>query len=302
MENGKGLFKKYVVTKADGSPVDPKAVYFVLRLDTDETARGAAYHYLTRTRDLKLAHQLIDLLHPFTEASLIAHGEGVLAAEEKKVEEKKRGKRVSIETPEDFEKLLENYERTCRHLENLLCSSPLAKTSTLNLSNSKRRIFDKLNEIYSKLHWENSKRKAITCQAFHCQSNTEVSCEAEEIKIDHSGHCAQCVPYSEEQVEEELRTGQHRSVRIVGQEKKKFRGESGVVEAERWFGHGHPVPDGCVEHLDGLYVETDFGTVKINEGDWVITNSKGERHTCIHDTFIEVYEPIESPKNEEKGD
>jgi len=37
-----GLFKKYVITKADGSPVDPEAVYFVLRLDTDPHAEKAA--------------------------------------------------------------------------------------------------------------------------------------------------------------------------------------------------------------------------------------------------------------------
>lgn len=41
----KGLFKKYIITKADGSPVDPDAVYFVLRLDTDPHAERAAEAY-----------------------------------------------------------------------------------------------------------------------------------------------------------------------------------------------------------------------------------------------------------------
>ena len=29
----KGLIKKYIISKADGTPVDPKAKYFVLRYD-----------------------------------------------------------------------------------------------------------------------------------------------------------------------------------------------------------------------------------------------------------------------------
>ena len=40
-----GLFRKYVITKADGSPVDPAAKYFVLRMDTDRAACIAAQAY-----------------------------------------------------------------------------------------------------------------------------------------------------------------------------------------------------------------------------------------------------------------
>lgn len=32
-----GLFNKYIVTKTDGSRVDPEAEYFVLRLDMNDT-------------------------------------------------------------------------------------------------------------------------------------------------------------------------------------------------------------------------------------------------------------------------
>ena len=39
------LYGKYIVSKADGSPVDPDAFYFVLRLDTDPAARIAIVHY-----------------------------------------------------------------------------------------------------------------------------------------------------------------------------------------------------------------------------------------------------------------
>jgi len=43
-----GLYNKYIITKADGTPVDPNADYFVLRLDTDSNARGALRNYANR--------------------------------------------------------------------------------------------------------------------------------------------------------------------------------------------------------------------------------------------------------------
>lgn len=39
------LYNKYIVTKTDGSPVDPDAQYFVLRIDTDPAARHAVLQY-----------------------------------------------------------------------------------------------------------------------------------------------------------------------------------------------------------------------------------------------------------------
>ena len=39
------LESKYIVTRADGSPIDPTADYFLLRLDSDLAARKAALHY-----------------------------------------------------------------------------------------------------------------------------------------------------------------------------------------------------------------------------------------------------------------
>lgn len=39
------LFSKYHITKNDGSPVDPNAQYFVLRIDTDSAARAAVMVY-----------------------------------------------------------------------------------------------------------------------------------------------------------------------------------------------------------------------------------------------------------------
>lgn len=40
-----GLYGKYIISKADGSPVDQGADYFVLRLDKDPIARRAALEY-----------------------------------------------------------------------------------------------------------------------------------------------------------------------------------------------------------------------------------------------------------------
>jgi hypothetical protein len=39
-DNPDGLHRRYNVTKADGSPTDPKAVYFVLRLDWGGSDHG----------------------------------------------------------------------------------------------------------------------------------------------------------------------------------------------------------------------------------------------------------------------
>lgn len=41
----KGYYRKYVISKIDGSPIDPEADYFVLRVDSDQDAREAAKHY-----------------------------------------------------------------------------------------------------------------------------------------------------------------------------------------------------------------------------------------------------------------
>lgn len=45
MSDQKGLFRKYTITKADGSPTDRDAEYFVLRLDKDKHARKAVMAY-----------------------------------------------------------------------------------------------------------------------------------------------------------------------------------------------------------------------------------------------------------------
>ena len=60
----RGIYGKYLVEKSDGSPVDPKAIYFTLRLDTDPHARAAvrAYAISCQAENPDLAADLINLL------------------------------------------------------------------------------------------------------------------------------------------------------------------------------------------------------------------------------------------------
>ena len=55
-----GLFNKYTVTKNDGTPTDPNAQYFVLRIDTDPAARVALIQYAYAQEDLVFREQLLD--------------------------------------------------------------------------------------------------------------------------------------------------------------------------------------------------------------------------------------------------
>jgi len=48
--NKKGLYGKYRIEKADGTPVDPRAIYFTLRIDTDPFARAAIRAYVNACR------------------------------------------------------------------------------------------------------------------------------------------------------------------------------------------------------------------------------------------------------------
>lgn len=62
MTDRKGFFSKYIVSKTDGTPVDPMACYFVLRLDTDRNARQAAMLYGELSGDPELQEQLADVI------------------------------------------------------------------------------------------------------------------------------------------------------------------------------------------------------------------------------------------------
>lgn len=60
MSEQRGLYRKYIVTKANGEPTDPRARYFVLRLDTDPFALRAVLEYarLVEESNPKLASDI----------------------------------------------------------------------------------------------------------------------------------------------------------------------------------------------------------------------------------------------------
>jgi len=61
----RGLYNKYIVQRADGTPTDSNAQYFVLRLDTDHWARQAARYYarLVSNENVLLADGITELVH-----------------------------------------------------------------------------------------------------------------------------------------------------------------------------------------------------------------------------------------------
>lgn len=60
----RGLYGKYEIRKTNGEELDPKAVYFVLRIDTDPYARVALRTYIEtcRAENPELAEDLDELM------------------------------------------------------------------------------------------------------------------------------------------------------------------------------------------------------------------------------------------------
>lgn len=70
-----GYDKKYIISKANGNPVDPKAEYFVFRLDKDPYALDALYMYacsLVYVNE-QLSNELIEIVDFYKEDQLV-HG------------------------------------------------------------------------------------------------------------------------------------------------------------------------------------------------------------------------------------
>jgi hypothetical protein len=73
----------------------------------------------------------------------------------------------------------------------------------------------------------------------------------------------------------------------------KFRKKPVVIEATQWFKDGdHPA---VWRHsvLGYAAIDTLEGSHEVTEGDWIITNVKGEQHPCKPDIFDMTYEPVE---------
>ncbi len=76
----------------------------------------------------------------------------------------------------------------------------------------------------------------------------------------------------------------------------KFRKKPVVIEAEQFFYHHRPWPEGVQldDDYTGAIVETDRGWCVVIEGDWIITGVKGERYPCKPDIFDLTYEAVTS--------
>jgi hypothetical protein len=73
--NPKGLYGKYRIEKTDGTPTDPGAVYFTLRLDTDRHARAAIRAYMESCRG-EAPELARDLERVLREININIEGEG----------------------------------------------------------------------------------------------------------------------------------------------------------------------------------------------------------------------------------
>lgn len=84
----------------------------------------------------------------------------------------------------------------------------------------------------------------------------------------------------------------------------KFRKRPEVIEAERWFitkgvcGVEFPILNN--EHRpaagyknQGLLKHNGVALDYVSPGDWIITNSEGNRFKCDPRTFEKLYEPLE---------
>lgn len=54
------LFNKYKIEHADGTPTDPGAVYFVLRIDDDNSAVNAVIGWAIKNSRYELANDLVN--------------------------------------------------------------------------------------------------------------------------------------------------------------------------------------------------------------------------------------------------
>lgn len=73
----------------------------------------------------------------------------------------------------------------------------------------------------------------------------------------------------------------------------KYRKKPVVIEATQWFKDGdHPVVyQGGIS--SGYYIETQEVEHRVREGDWIITDVKGEHYVCKPDIFAMTYEAAE---------
>ena len=76
----------------------------------------------------------------------------------------------------------------------------------------------------------------------------------------------------------------------------KYRKKPVVIEAEQFWSHDKPWPDGVIqcepdpEKPKDFRIETLEGPHHVSEGDWIITGVQGEKYPCKPDIFDATYE------------
>lgn len=73
----KKLYRKFEIAKTDGTPVDPDAQYFVLRIDTDPAARVALLAYageMMKNGEVEFSNQIVEWVGRFYHTPVGTYG------------------------------------------------------------------------------------------------------------------------------------------------------------------------------------------------------------------------------------
>ena len=76
----------------------------------------------------------------------------------------------------------------------------------------------------------------------------------------------------------------------------KYRKKPVVVDADQWFVDDRPLlgmVHGPIPETDVYYIKTLEGSMRVSDGDWIITGVKGQKYPCKPDIFDETYERAE---------
>lgn len=89
----------------------------------------------------------------------------------------------------------------------------------------------------------------------------------------------------------------------------RFQKKPIVIEAEQFFPHKEPWPDG-IERIGrhesdptsrtGFRINTLEGWFVVTPGDWIITGINGERYPCKPDIFEKTYDRVPTTNGVEK--
>ena len=73
----------------------------------------------------------------------------------------------------------------------------------------------------------------------------------------------------------------------------KYRKKPIVVEAEQWHVGNPPIGAMAYDEYDGFYyIGTLDGTMRVDNGDWIIVGMAGEQYPCKPDIFEATYEAV----------